>query len=120
MATLVLLGVSAMTGCGVAGSVRDDVATYSRTGPGGDAALLHGELRDQGGCVVVVDEFGATWVPVFPDDVAWTGDSAEVGGEQLRIGTDVDLGGGEATARDQDWRVPADCPAGVAFWVVSD
>lgn len=109
------------TGCGGPGTVREDIATYSREGPGGNAALLSGELRSEGDCVVLVDDVGTIWIPVFPDDVAWNGDGAEIGGEHVQIGAAADLPGGEGTRRDPNWQVPAGARARLATgWSATD
>lgn len=68
---------------------------------GGDTALVEGVLKLSNGCLLVTDEFGSTFSPVWPrdynyrrvaDNLEIVGGSGEVVAE---VGKRVGLGGGE-------------------------
>jgi hypothetical protein len=108
-----------LSACSASEMPRSDVATYEPAGPGGNAALLPGTLSSDGGCVIIVDDFGVVWLPVFPANALWTDDSVSHGGRELVIGEPVELGGGEASGIDPGWSVPDTCPDDVSIWVVA-
>lgn len=68
---------------------------------GGDTALVEGVLELSDKCLLVTDEFGTTFSPVWPRDYnyRWVADSLEVvdgSGEVVaEVGEHIGLGGGE-------------------------
>ncbi|MEX0761348.1 MAG: hypothetical protein WD208_08515 [Dehalococcoidia bacterium] len=67
-------------------------------GPGGDGALLPGELAVMDRCLYLVDERETRWLPVFPADTAsWESDALVFSGQRFEVGKSVSLGGGEAS-----------------------
>lgn len=106
-----------LAGCAPA-TTRDDVATRPAEGAG-HAALLEGILTTDDGCVVLTDDFGETWVPVFPDDLTWDKTGTRLHDEVLVLGERVGLGGGEAPARQDAWSIPEACPQGAPLWAVA-
>ncbi len=108
-----------LAGCGSAGESREDTATYPPAdSAGGNAALLTGALTSQSGCLVLVDDFGTTWIPVFPADARWRDDQVELGSGSVRVGGDAQLPGGEASSPGAEWKVPESCPSSAPYWVV--
>lgn len=87
----------------------------NRTGMG-DAALLEGEVRDEGGCLVVGDTVVVfPWHRVSADDGGFV---FSTGGGRLSLhpGERVSLGGGLGSA-GPGVVVPEACPPGDVFYV---
>jgi len=119
-AIVVAAAVLLMASCGLDGA-DEGLATYKRTGSGGHAALLSGTLTLTDGCLYVVDEFGASWVPVFPRGEARLRDGElTYANRTVPIGQVAELGGGQfsGTNPDVDWEVPEGCRT-EQMWIVS-
>ncbi|WP_293697699.1 hypothetical protein [uncultured Agrococcus sp.] len=81
-----------------------DYATYTTTGTGAGAmAQLTGEIRDEGGCLTIVDEEGMTHVPIFA--------SNDPRPQALQDGEHVEFGGGYSDTFTQEHDVPDSCSA---------
>ncbi len=115
-AVVVLL--AAVAGCAGKASPPPDVAYYQPYERGGMEALLTGTLVRHHGCTYVVDHTGQRWVPMFPDvGLAWQGEDLHADGQAYRLGTEVELGGGEMEPYPRS--LPRWCDAAARTWLVA-
>lgn len=93
-------GLLYLTAC--SGGSGLDYATYPATGTGAGAmAQLNGEVREEGGCLTIVDEEGMTYVPAFA--------SNDPRPQALQDSEHVELGGGYSDTFTQEHEVPDSC-----------
>ena len=111
-----LAAVLVLAGCASDVPAPPDVATYQPEGSGFFTALLTGVLERLDGCLLLIDDSDATWIPVFPKGVAWSGDILMVGAAQYPLDERVQFGGGEATSAE-NFAVPNACPDDAQLWL---
>ena len=78
----------------------------------GDGALLAGTLRQEGGCVIVETEDGASVLPIFPaGTTGWDGASKvlTLNGTDYLLGSAVSFGGGYTDRASIGSGVPEAC-----------
>lgn len=80
-------------------------------------ALLEGTLEVSGSCVLVLDAFDQTWLPVFQRPrTTWDGTTLTYQGRDYTDGSTIRLGGGGIDAQSAD-HVPGGCTFDEAFLV---
>lgn len=94
------------------------VAYVAASSDGGDDALLEGTLKVSDSCVVIVDEFGQTLLPIFQrPGTAWDGTTLTYNGKPYTDGSSISLGGGYYDEpRDADY-APQGCDIDGVFYV---
>lgn len=94
------------------------VAYVAASSDGGDDALLEGSLKVSDSCVVIVDEFGQTLLPIFQRPrTAWDGTTLTYNGKPYTEGSSISLGGGYYDEpRDADY-APQECDIDGVFYV---
>jgi hypothetical protein len=94
------------------------VAFVTASSDGGDAALLEGTLRVSDSCVVIEDERGRTWLPIFQSPrTTWDGATLTYNGAPYTDGGTISLGGGyDDEPLDADY-APGGCDVDGVFYV---
>lgn len=119
VAALVLACAAAGCRDGAAEEVARHVGTYDATGEGGDAALLEGTVRLDGGCFLVETAVGGRFLVAFPrDEVAWRDGGLRRAGRTYAAGDRIALAGGSGA----EWPVPRACRgarASLPWWTVA-
>lgn len=86
---------------------------------GGDDALLTGEMEVTSTCLIIHDDVGQTWLPVFQRPrTTWDGDTLTYSGRSYQSGSRISLGGG-GIENTGDAYIPSDCEYDLAFMVGS-
>lgn len=118
--TVLVLALAACSGPeGGTGIVEGGPVAYvAASSDGGDAALLEGTLKVSDSCVVIVDEFGQTLLPIFQRPrTTWDGTTLTYNGKPYTDGSSISLGGGyNDEPLDADY-VPEACDADGVFYV---
>ena len=86
--------------------------------PSNDGALLEGTLRVSDSCVVIVDDRGQTWLPIFQRPrTTWDGTTLTYNGAPYTDGSSISLGGGyNDQPLDADY-APQGCDVDGVFYV---
>lgn len=71
------------------------------SGSGGDAALLEGILKVSDGCLLIADDYGVSFSPVWPYEYSYkqVGDNVEIFSSSGEVGERVGASGGEFAPR---------------------
>lgn len=120
---LVAAVVGALVGCagpqGGTGVVEGGPVAYvTPRSDAGDGALLEGTVTVTDDCLLIVDELGQTWLPVFQRPrTTWDGTTLTYNGRDYTDGSRIRLGGGGSdTAASADY-APQGCDFDHAFSV---
>ena len=83
-------------------------------------AILAGTISVVDGCMLITTDTGATYTPVFSDDVEWSENILTYNSRRYAIGDVIELGGGETgTSVDKSgYSFPANCPGPTMVWRV--
>lgn len=128
----VAIGALLLASLSCNGGLQDTPIARHRGGLSGNDAEMTGQLVLEDGCLLLIDEFEARWLPLFPKAATWDDQNQEVRleGTRLAVGSRVGLGGGvafedletedaAAELADIPWSDPpgAQCRFYGAWWV---
>ncbi|WP_250445648.1 hypothetical protein [Actinotalea sp. C106] len=119
-AAVMLVPLAACSGPdGGAGLVEGGPIAYvTPSSDAGDGALLEGAVSVNETCVLIVDEFGQTWLPVFQRPrTTWDGTTLTYNGERYTDGSHIRLGGGGSAGTGSADYAPEGCEFDYAFYV---
>ncbi|WP_182113426.1 MULTISPECIES: hypothetical protein [unclassified Actinotalea] len=93
---LALLLSACSTPAGGTGTAEGGPVAYvTPSSDGGDSALLEGTVQVSDSCVVIADEFGQTWLPIFQRPrTTWDGTTLTYNRRPYTDGSSISLGGG--------------------------
>jgi hypothetical protein len=94
------------------------VAYVTPSNDGGDGALLEGTVQMSDSCVVIVDELGQTWLPIFQRPrTTWDGTTLTYNGRPYTDGGSISLGGGYNDQPLEADYAPQGCDVDGVFYV---
>ena len=94
------------------------VAYVTPSNDGGDSALLEGTLRVSDASVVIVDDLGQTWLPIFQRPrTTWDGTTLTYNGAPHTDGGSISLGGGFNDEPLEADYAPQGCDVDGVFYV---
>ena len=94
------------------------IAYVTPSSDAGDSALLEGTVTVNDTCVLIVDELGQTWLPVFQRPrTTWDGTTLTYNGEPYTDGSRIRLGGGGRDSTGSADYAPEECEFDYAFYV---
>lgn len=94
------------------------VAYVTPRSDGGDDALLEGTVQVSDSCVVIVDELGQTWQPIFQRPrTTWDGTTLTYNGRPYTDGSSISLGGGYNDEPKEADYAPEVCDVDGVFYV---
>lgn len=112
--------IVSLCGCGVS-ETPAGLSTYdgSGYGKGGNMSELSGTFVNEDGCLLIEDEAGIAWIPLFPEGKATDrGTKITYGPLSLGFDTDVSVPGAEATQLPEGTRLAAACSDESRLWLL--
>jgi hypothetical protein len=119
-AAAALLGLSGCAGPEAGTGVVEGgpVAYVTPRFDSGDGALLEGTVTVTDDCLLIVDEWGQTWLPVFQRPrTTWDGTTLTYNGRGYTDGSRIRLGGGGSADTVSADYAPQECEFDSAFYV---
>jgi len=120
LAAAALLGLSGCGGSEAGTGVVEGgpVAYVTPSFDSGDGALLDGTVTVTDNCLLIVDELGQTWLPVFQRPrTTWDGTTLTYNGRSYTDGSRIRLGGGGSEDTVSADYAPRECDFDYAFYV---
>lgn len=123
-ASMTLIAALALVACAADSSGTESLPSYEASSDGGDMALLTGTLSFAEDCLFVVNDEGASVVPVFPRGTAtWNGEvlavTTSIDNVSGRIADTVELAGGYRDEWPGSSPIPAGCSAEALYFQVA-